>query len=180
MVSGWKDIICTPGNLLRAKGQGWRPGWGIPVLGDMGALRQTWLVVKGGEVVIWWNHSRAARQHRSSFCSLKGDFSISLGSNMLLSVKVKCFGVCGSHSLVLQEAAVRSMGCLYGGGVLCVFMCLARISRLWWMNSKENMQTNCTFVVCGLNGRLHHLHVVSLQNCLVTVNFDIFVDNTRN
>lgn len=39
---------------------------------------------------------------------------------MLLSVKVKCFGVCGSRSLVLQEAAVRSMGCLYGGGVLCV------------------------------------------------------------
>lgn len=39
---------------------------------------------------------------------------------MLPSVIVKCFGVCGSHSLVLLEAAVGSVGCMYRGGVFCV------------------------------------------------------------
>lgn len=39
---------------------------------------------------------------------------------MLPSVIVKCFGVFGSYSLVLLEAAVGSAGCMDRGGVSCV------------------------------------------------------------
>lgn len=49
-----------------------------------------------------------------------GELSISVGNNVLPSVIVKCFGVFGSHSLVLLEAAVGTVGCVDRGGVFCV------------------------------------------------------------
>lgn len=48
-----------------------------------------------------------------------------MGNNVLPSVIVKYFGVFGSHSLVLLEAAVGSVGCMDRGGVfLCLCACV--------------------------------------------------------
>lgn len=59
MVSGWENIIWASGKLTKGKGQGWRQGWGIPMLGDMGALCQMGLAV---EAERWWFDGLAAER----------------------------------------------------------------------------------------------------------------------
>lgn len=54
------------------------------------------------------------------------------------AVKYFCFGVIGSHSVVLPQAAVCSVGCVDRGGVsrVCVLVRLSCISWLWqWISS---------------------------------------------
>lgn len=58
--------------------------------------------------MIGWNHGIATNQLQQ--------WSVSVGSSVLPSVIVKC----GSHSLVLLEAAGGSVGCMNAGGVSCV------------------------------------------------------------
>lgn len=63
--------------------------------------------------MISFNNSTAANHQHSSFLpTLRGQLNLSVGNNVLPSVIVKCFGAFGSHSLVLLEAAVGSVGCM--------------------------------------------------------------------
>lgn len=43
--------------------------------------------------------------------------NMSLGSNVLPTLRVKCFGVFGSHCLVMHEAAVSSVAFMNTEGV---------------------------------------------------------------
>lgn len=75
------------------------------------------------------------------------------------AVKYFCFGVIGSHSVVLPQAAVCSVGCVDRGGVsrVCV---LVRLSC-----GNESVRFVSCLGVVGQAFCQHHLHVASLRYC---------------